>query len=296
MGHADRDFGDAVAAAIFDDAFERGDGAFAAVEAEALRPDIFLGEEFFPLLAVDDLLEDGLLAVLGEADLGLLALHPLLEKAALLKVVDVHIFEADGAAIVCLEHGHEFAHGRLVEAHRAAEPDPAIEIGIGEAVVGGREVGGQVAVGEAERVELGGEVAAYSIGADQHHRADAVLGGVAYRALVDDARSGCGRFANLGGNLRAPAGFAGFWRRLGRVEPGVGGVEFGQRPVRSRPAGARLGLQLWLEMRVHDQPFNSSVRVVPSSDGLGLTLIPAASIAAIFDPASPLPPETIAPA
>src|SRR6516165_3358413 len=45
-----------------------------------------------------------------------------------------------------------------------------------------------------------------------------------------------------------------------------------------------------------DQPLSASARVLPSRAGEGETLIPAASIAAIFDSASPLPPEMIAPA
>src|ERR1700751_4124889 len=42
--------------------------------------------------------------------------------------------------------------------------------------------------------------------------------------------------------------------------------------------------------------FNFSTSVFPSRAGDGETVIPADSIAAVFDPASPLPPEMIAPA
>src|SRR4051812_29565665 len=42
--------------------------------------------------------------------------------------------------------------------------------------------------------------------------------------------------------------------------------------------------------------FNFSTRVWPSRAGEGETVIPAASIAAILDSASPLPPEMMAPA
>ena len=112
-----------ICAAIFDDRFERGDGAFAAVEAEPFGPDIFAGEELFPLLAVDHLLEDRLLALGGEGDGRVLALHPVLQEAALGEVVDVHIFEADMAAVIGLEHVDDLAHRGALEAERAAEPD-----------------------------------------------------------------------------------------------------------------------------------------------------------------------------
>ena len=54
---------DAHQAAILDHRLERRNRAFAAVEAEALGADIFAGEEFLPLLGVDDLGQDRLLAL-----------------------------------------------------------------------------------------------------------------------------------------------------------------------------------------------------------------------------------------
>ena len=127
MGHAEDDRRDAILAAIFDHRLERRDHRFAAVEAEALGADIFAGEELLPLLGLDDLGQDRLLALGGEADLGVLALHPVLEEAALLEVVDVHIFEADLAAIIAAQDLDDLAHRRLLEAERAAEPDRPVE-------------------------------------------------------------------------------------------------------------------------------------------------------------------------
>jgi hypothetical protein len=100
MGHADDDQVDAVLAAIFDDRLERRDHRLAAVEAETLGADIFAGEELLPLLGLDHLGQDRLLALGGEGDARALALHPLLQEAALGQVVDVHIFQADMAAII----------------------------------------------------------------------------------------------------------------------------------------------------------------------------------------------------
>ena len=64
------------------------------------------------------------------------ALDPLLDEAPLLQVVDVHIFEADVAAVGVLQHLDDLAHGRLLEAERAADPDRPVEVGVGEAVIG----------------------------------------------------------------------------------------------------------------------------------------------------------------
>ena len=95
---------DAELAAIFDHRLQRRDRAFAAVEPEALGADIFAGEEFLPLLGVDDLGQDRLLAFGRELDGLFGALDPLLDEAALLQLVDVHIFKADVAAVVGLQH------------------------------------------------------------------------------------------------------------------------------------------------------------------------------------------------
>ena len=62
VGHADVDLGDAELAAVLDHRFQSRNRAFAAIEAEALGADIFAGEEFLPLLGVDDLGQDRLLA------------------------------------------------------------------------------------------------------------------------------------------------------------------------------------------------------------------------------------------
>ena len=121
MGHSDVHRIDSVLAAILDHRLERRDRAFAAVEAEALGADILAGEEFLPLLGVDDLGQDRLLALGGELDdVVVLALDPVLEEAPLVEVVDVHIFEADGAAVGGLQHRDDLAHRGRFEAERAA--------------------------------------------------------------------------------------------------------------------------------------------------------------------------------
>ena len=138
MGHADVDLLDPELAAVLDHRLERRDRAFAAVEPETLGADIFAGEEFFPLLGVNDLGEDRLLALGGELDGVVRALDPVLDEAPLLDFVDVHVFEADVAAVGRLEHAHDLANRRGLEAERAADDDRPIEVGVGETVIFGR--------------------------------------------------------------------------------------------------------------------------------------------------------------
>ena len=118
--HADVDLGDAHLPAVLDHRLERRDRALAAVEPKALGADIFAGEEFLPLLGVDDLGQDRLLALGREVDFGVLALHPLLQETPLLDLVDVHVLEADVAAVIGLQDTDDFANGGGFKPERAA--------------------------------------------------------------------------------------------------------------------------------------------------------------------------------
>ena len=235
MRHADDELAHAHLAAVLDHALKRGDHRFAAVEPEALRADIFLAEEFLPLLGFDDLVEDRLLAVGGKFDRLVLALHALLEEAALLDVGDVHVFEADIAAVILAQRVDELADGRPFETHRAAQIDLPVDVGIGEAVIFGLQILGHLALRQAERVEIGGEMAADAVGADEQLRADRVGGGLGDVFLGGRGGSCCGgsRLAALGGLGRG--------LHLGGIEGRGQVVGGGQRPARALPARALRG-------------------------------------------------------
>ena len=115
MGHADDDLARRRSAPPYlITASSAGIIDLAAVEPEALGADIFAGEELLPLLALDDLWRGSTCLPSGvKLDRGVLPLHPLLQEAALLEVVDVHIFEADIAAIIGAQHIDDLAHGSL---------------------------------------------------------------------------------------------------------------------------------------------------------------------------------------
>ena len=74
---------------------------------------------------------------------------------------------------------------RGLEAEHVVDEDRAVEVGLGEAVGLGAELGvGQLLL-EPERVEVGLEVAADAVGADQHQRAQAVGDRLADLGLAD---------------------------------------------------------------------------------------------------------------
>ena len=133
---------------------------------------------------MNDFGEDRLLAFGRELNRLFLALDPGLDEAAFLDLVDVHVLEADVCTVSRLQHPHDLANRRLLETQRSAHPDWPVEIRFREAMIFGGEVGRDVRASQAKRVELGREVAAHAIGADQHHCPDAVLRGAADRLRI----------------------------------------------------------------------------------------------------------------
>ena len=78
------------------------------------------------------------------------------------------------AAIGALEDVEDLAQRAEFEPERAADIDGAVIVGLGEAIGLGPELGVLAAGDELERIELGGEMAARPIGADQHAGAQSI--------------------------------------------------------------------------------------------------------------------------
>ena len=116
MRHAEDDVLDAQGAAALDDLFERRHHGFAAVKAKALRAGVFDVEELLETLRLDELVEDGALAFLGEGDLLAGAFDPLLQPALLGRIGDMHEFEADRPAIGPAQNLQHLGDGREFEA------------------------------------------------------------------------------------------------------------------------------------------------------------------------------------
>ena len=82
----------------------------------------------------------------------------------------MHELDAERLAVGATQDGDDFAHRREFEAEHHIEENFAVEIGFGEAVGFRIEFGfGRLDL-DAERIELGVEVAADAVGADQHQR------------------------------------------------------------------------------------------------------------------------------
>ena len=160
MRHAEYDLLHAEIAAALDDLLERGDQRLSAVEAEALGAGVFDVEEFLEAFGLDELVENRALAFLGEADLLVATFDALLDPALLRRIGDVHELDAERLAICAAQDGDDLAHRREFEAEHLVEENLAVEIGFREAIGLRIEFGFVRLDLDAERIELGVEMAA----------------------------------------------------------------------------------------------------------------------------------------
>ena len=193
-GHADHDFLDAELAAALDDLLQRRDHGLGAVQAEALGAGVFDIGELLENLGLDQLVEDRPLALGRERDVLVAALDALLDPRLLRRVGDVHELDADVPAIGAAQDLDDLADGGRLQPQHLVDEDRPVEISVGEAVEIGAQLPMLLALGDPQRVQIGGQVAHGTVGADQHERADAVLGGAqGGDGAQIDAAGGCPR-------------------------------------------------------------------------------------------------------
>ena len=267
MRHADDDLLHAERAAALDDLLQRRDHRFAAVETEALGAGEFQVAEFLEAFGLDQLVEDGALAFARERDLLVGAFDALLDPALLRAVGNVQELDAERLAIGAAQDVDHLADRAEFEPEHLVEENRAVEIGVGKAIGTRIELFLVVRRFEAERIELGVEMAARAIGADQHQRADRIAGGAfdvgrgqidaaALRLRLDLGADRLARFRPIAvergdqivaraaaANPAAPrTALARSWRRRGRRPSGFGRtLATRHRPPWGRSRSARKG-------------------------------------------------------
>ena len=211
VGHAEHHLLDAELAAPFQNLFQGRDQALAAVEAETLGADIFHVEEILEPLGLDQPFQDRALTAPGESGAVVDGLDTFLDPLVLVRRLDVHVLDADGAAIGGAHRVHDLAEGRVFEPEHVVDEDAPAEIGIRETVSAGIELGMEFGHLKPEGIEIGDQMPAHAIGVDHHQRVQRIpcggtdlvgvagcrgvvavaapLGGVAvrWRAVADDA-------------------------------------------------------------------------------------------------------------
>ena len=136
----------------------------ATLEAESLLTDVLRLQECLERLGLVELAQDAQLLVV--AGLLVFQLDVLLEPAPLLGVLDVHVLDADRAAVRVAQHAEDLAQLHLTLAAETARHELAVEIPEGQAVLFDLEVG-VGALHVLERIDVGHQVAAHSERVDE---------------------------------------------------------------------------------------------------------------------------------
>ena len=92
------------------------------------------------------------------------------------RIGDVHELDAERLAVGALQDRDDLAQRAVFETDDVIEEDLAIVVGIGEAVGARIELLVILLAFDAQRIEIGVEVAAHAVGADQHQGAHRIAG------------------------------------------------------------------------------------------------------------------------
>jgi hypothetical protein len=237
VGHADDDLVDADLDGLADDRLERRHRALAAVQTEALGAGVLDVQEALEALRLDQLLEQLALLLGARSPQVVRALHACLDPGLLVGVLDVHELDADPGAVGLAQDFQDAPERGLLQAEHVVEEELAIEVGLGKAVALGVEFRMMLAAREAERIQIGEQVAAHPIGADQHD----------HPQVIDDQSAGAlaAEVDHLGARGRqrfAPAFLAArLQRRLAAFEQGAGlGAELVEIRPPARVDGGRV--------------------------------------------------------
>ncbi len=198
--HAQHDVLHAEIAAALDDLLERRNQRFSAIETEPLGTGEFDIAELLEALGFDELRQDGAAAFPGEADFLVRTFDALLNPALLRRIRDVHEFYAQRLAIGALTDRDDLTQRCGLKTQYMVEENLAIEIGIGEAVGARIEFLVILLALDTKRIEIGVEVTAHPVGANQHQRAHRIARGLLHVSRSEGAagglRLGCDLAAN----------------------------------------------------------------------------------------------------
>ncbi len=172
VGHPEGDLVHAGLGGPLQDLVQQRDCRLPAFEGEAPLPDVLGLQEGLERLGRAQPLEDvqllGWVGTLGGA------FDPLLDPDPLVRLLDVHVLDADPAAVGVPQDAQNVAQGHRPLAGEAVDGELAVEVPQGQPVADDVEVG-VAADGELERVGVGHQVAADPVGVDQFQHPGAVV-------------------------------------------------------------------------------------------------------------------------
>ncbi len=151
----------------------------------------------------------------------------------MLRVLDVHEFHANRAAIALAQNVVDFAQGGGFTPQNAIDENGTVPVGGGEAVILGVQLRMRFRHLQAERIQAGLQMAAHAVDADHHQGADGIQRRGAY-ALHGGGGAALGRLGRGGGRRRD--------QRFALIKHGEAGRPGGAGGVREH--GSRLVVQV----------------------------------------------------
>ncbi len=170
VGHAEHHSVETLVRCRRKDRVEDGDRRFGSFEAEALLSDVLRGEE--PLERLGGVQAGHQVQLLFVAEHEPHAFDLLLDPLLLGSVLDVHVLDADRAAVGVAQDPQDLAELELFDSAESAREELALEVPDREAVGGGIELGLHPRRLPLQRIEVGDEVTAHAVDADErrdHH-------------------------------------------------------------------------------------------------------------------------------
>ena len=196
MRHAQRDLPDAQFGAPGHQGFQRRNERFRALEAETLGPGVLQVQKALETLALGEFAQDGAAFGRSEAHLVVTVLDHLLDPGLFLGALHVHVLDPNRAAIGASDDVEDLAQRRRFQAEGVVDEDRPIHGAVVEAIGLGIELGMLTDRCEAERVQVGLQMATHPVGTDHHQRADRIQ----CRLAGMLGRDGADRRRRLGGD------------------------------------------------------------------------------------------------
>ena len=199
MRHADDEFADAELGAATQDRFERRHQRFRALDAEAFGAGVASIEKALERLGRGQHPQDFLFRRVGQPRPIVEVFEFLLDPLPFGEHLDVHVFDADPAAISLAQDPDDLAQCRALAAEQVIDEDLAVEISLGKSPGVVVELVMRPALFQMQRIEIRFKMAAHPVGADQVQRADRIDRRLLHGRPVDRFR---GRRSGFRGNER----------------------------------------------------------------------------------------------
>ena len=190
MGHADDHVAHAIGAAAAHQFVEQRNQAVAAFQRKAFLADVFGVQITFQSLGLGQQFQRVFAFFRAQSGLAAAAFELFVHPAPLFGIADVHEFGADGVGVSRLEQGDQILEFQPRRPGQRAGVELGVEIGGAEAMEGRVEIGRRQLLRHAQRIQIGGQMSARTIGRHQLEHGGLLLCQCVLRLRVADR---CGR-------------------------------------------------------------------------------------------------------